>query len=56
MDIPLWMWRYAEKVISDHKFDSSHDIYHLVNVYTYAKEIISVDYPDCHIIEKLSPK
>ena len=54
MDIPLWMWRYAEEITSN--FDSSHDLYHLVNVYTYAKEIIQVDYPGVNIIEILTPK
>lgn len=53
MDIPLWMWRYAEKVLKSHEFDSSHDLYHLVNVYTYAKDIIYHDYPDKILIEGL---
>jgi HD superfamily phosphodiesterase len=45
-DIPRWLWEYAEYIVKKYDFDSSHDMKHFVNVYNYAKEIISHDYPD----------
>ena len=44
-DIPIWLQKYAEKIVSDYSFDSSHDMKHFINVYNYTKEIIFHDYP-----------
>lgn len=52
MDIPLWLWYYADKV--SRNFDKSHDMYHFVNTYTYAKQIIYEDYKDIAIIPDIS--
>lgn len=45
--IPLWLWQYAEKVIRECNFDSSHDMQHFVNVYHYVLDIINhLDFPE----------
>lgn len=41
MDIPDWLYQYATKVLRDANFDSSHDMTHFLNVYNFAKQIIS---------------
>jgi hypothetical protein len=52
MEIPIWLYNYAETVINQNNIDSSHDIKHFINVCEYIIKILQ-DYPDT-IIEGLS--
>ena len=35
MEIPIWLYNYAETVINQNNIDSSHDIKHFINVCEY---------------------
>lgn len=51
MEIPKWLFDYAEKIVQENNFDSSHDMKHFINVYIYAKNIVEEDYPKGSLIE-----
>lgn len=54
MEIPDWLYDYANFVIEKYNFDSSHDMTHFGNVYKYAKQIIESDYPTGTLIPDIS--
>lgn len=41
VEIPKWMWEYAERQVKEYNFDSSHDMEHFVNVFYYVSYLIS---------------
>lgn len=53
-DIPSWLVNYAKFIINKHDFDSSHDLTHFENVYNYAKQIISEDFPKGTLMKGMS--
>ena len=54
MEIPKWLYDYANLVIEKYNFDSSHDMKHFENVHKYAKQIVESDYPNRTLIQGIS--